>query len=292
MTAPAFDGVAVLVQRLAVLTAAGIPALPAWRYADPGLVENVDSARDLAPRIVREAAGRPDAEQSGWRALACVWEVATEAGAPLAPTLERTADVLRALAQAARDVETALAGPRATTRIVMALPAIGMLLGALLGFDLVAAFASPAGLVCLALGGILTLVAMRWNRRLLGWARELDATPGLGFDLHAVALAGGVSIDRAAALVSAAERAAGLELADEVGPVLEFASAAGVPVVALLRAEADERRRTVRAAAAHRAAQLESRLLLPLGLCVLPAYVLVGVVPIALAILSSTAGVL
>lgn len=292
MTGQGFDAVAVLVQRLAVLTAAGIPPLPAWRHADAGIAGDVASARDLGARIAREAGQRPASERSAWQALACVWEVATEAGAPLAPTLERTADVLRALAQSSRDVETALAGPRATSRIVLALPVFGMLLGAVLGFDLIAALTSPAGLICVTLGGILTLIALRWNRRLLSWARELDATPGLGFDLYAVALAGGASIDRAGSLVAQALRMADLALADEVGPVLEFASAAGVPVVALLRAEADERRRTVRAAAARRAAQLESRLPLPLGLCVLPAFVLVGVVPIALAILSSTAGAL
>jgi tight adherence protein B len=291
VTGGGFDGVAALVQRLAVLTAAGIPALPAWRYADEQLVDGVTSARDLPQRIAEVARARPD-EGSAWRALACVWQVAMESGAPLAPTLDRTADVVRALAQSSRDIEAACAGPRATTRIVTALPGVGLVLGALLGFDLLAALASPAGLVCVTLGGILTLVAVRWNRRLLRWAREVDATPGLGFDLHAVALAGGTSIGRATTLVGEATRSAGLVLEDEVGDVLRFAATAGVPVVALLRAEADERRRTVRAAAAERAARLESRLLLPLGICVLPAFVLIGVVPIALAILSSTAGAL
>ncbi|MGE3192638.1 MAG: type II secretion system F family protein [Microbacteriaceae bacterium] len=291
MTGSGFDAVAMLVQRLAVLTAAGIPALPAWRYVDAAIASEAVSARDLAARIRREGETRPG-ERSAWQTLACVWGVATESGAPLAPTLGRTAEVLRSLAQSARDVETVLAGPRATSRIVMALPAVALLLGALLGFDLLAAFASPAGLVCLGAAGILNVVAARWNRRLLAWARETDATPGLGFELHAVALAGGMSVARARALVDEASAAAALALHDDVTGVLEFASAAGVPVVALLRAEADERRRSVRAAAAARAARLESRLLLPLGLCVLPAFVLAGVVPIALAILSSTAGAL
>jgi tight adherence protein B len=70
--------------------------------------------------------------------------------------------------------------------------------------------------------------------------------------------------------------------------VLGFARDAGVPVSVLLRSESDRRRRTARSLAARRAAELETRLLLPLGLCVLPAFVLVGVAPIALAIVSST----
>jgi tight adherence protein B len=291
MTASSFEAVAVVVQRLAVLTAAGIPPLPAWRYAAPEVVADLNSPTGLPDRIAREAQARP-AEDSAWRALACIWSVASESGAPLAPTLERTAETLRGLGQSARDIETALAGPRATSRIVMALPAVALLLGLVLGFDVVGALVSSAGLVCLASGGILTAVAVRWNARLLRWARETDATPGLGFEVHAIALAGGASIDRARTRVAEASRAAGLVLRDDVLEVIEFAAAAGVPVVALLRAEAEERRRSARAAAAARAARLESRMLLPLGLCVLPAFVLVGVVPIAIAILSSTAGAL
>jgi tight adherence protein B len=139
------------------------------------------------------------------------------------------------------------------------------------------------------LASALVGVAMRWNRRLLRWARERDASPGLRCELYAIALSGGTSIDRAADLVARACRDAGIELADDVDAVLAFARRAGVPVVALLRAEADAARHDARTAAAERAVRLETRLLLPLGLCVLPAFVLAGVVPIALAILSSTA---
>lgn len=296
---PGFERVAALVQRLAVLASAGIPAVSAWRHAgsaEPaaGLVQQVVrepvSAADLPQRIAAVALICPDHERTAWQTLAAIWGIAAESGAALAPTLDRAAGVLRSLAQSAREVETALAGPVATSRVVLALPAVGVALGMLLGFDVIAAFVSPAGLACLAVGGILITVAVRWNRRLLRWARELDATPGIGFELYAVALSGGTSIERAAVVVADVCRTAGLDPPDAaVRPVLEFARSAGVPVVALLRSEADERRRAARSAAANRAARLETRLLLPLGVCVLPAFVLLGVVPIALAVLSSTA---
>ncbi|MEO8095911.1 MAG: type II secretion system F family protein [Pseudolysinimonas sp.] len=295
------DSVAVLVQRLAVLTGAGIPPLPAWRYLAQAqaqvdrrvlhIVSDASSSHDLPELIAAAARDGPPGDQSPWRALAAVWAVATETGASLSPTLDRLADVLRALAQSAREVEVALAGPAATSRVVLALPVVGLLLGALLGFDLVSAFASAPGMVCLLVGGILITIAVRWNRRLLRWARAVDATPGLDFELLAVALAGGTSVDRASDIVSRACGLAGVEPPGaEVEGVLEFARNAGVPGVGLLRAESDERRLRARTEAAHRAVQLETRLLLPLGLCVLPAFVLVGVVPIALAILSSTVG--
>jgi tight adherence protein B len=290
-----FDDVAVTVQRLAVLVGAGIAPVSAWRHAARSagtslddVIASLDSAQDIPARVAAHARAGPPAERTAWAALAAVWAVAAHTGAPLSATLDRAATVLRGLAESAREVEIALAGPTATSRVVLALPAVGVLLGVLLGFDMAQAFASAPGLVCVALAGILISVAVRWNRRLLLWAREIDATPGIGFELVAVALAGGGSVDGAVAVVADACTLSGLELRDDVDAVLEFATAAGVPVIALLRAEADQARREARSAAAMRAARLESRLLLPLGVCVLPAFVLVGVVPIAVAILSST----
>ncbi len=295
-TESAFEPVAALVERLAVLTGAGIPPLPAWRYAAADGVPaaavrmaRAESADQLPECLVEVAASVAASERSAWSALAATWWIATEAGAALSTTLDRTAEVLRGLAQGAREIEVALAGPTATSRVVLALPGVGLALGLLLGFDVAGALVTAPGLACLALGGILILIAVRWNRRLIRTARDLDATPGLVFELVAVALAGGSSLDRARRLVDVACTETGLEPpGDEVDAVLAFARRAGVPASVLLRSEADERRRAARSAAAGRAAELETRLLLPLGLCVLPAFVLIGVVPIALAIVSST----
>ncbi|MGN6503766.1 MAG: type II secretion system F family protein [Pseudolysinimonas sp.] len=289
------ERVAGVVQRLAVLTGAGIPAASAWRHAAatggvPEVVDGLESAQDLPARIVAVAASSAPDERSAWSVLAAIWAVATETGAALAPTLQRTAEVLRDLAQSAREVETALAGPVATSRIVLALPLVGLLMGLILGFDVLAVFATVPGIVCLLGGGSLIALGLRWNRRLIRWARTQDATPGIALELTATALAGDTSIDRATRSVAGACGLAGIDpRSADVDEVLGFASAAGVPVVALLRSAADEHRRRARADAAARAARLESRMLLPLGLCILPAFVLLGVVPTGIAILSSTA---
>ncbi|MEO5919532.1 MAG: hypothetical protein ABIQ01_00170 [Pseudolysinimonas sp.] len=297
MSAPEFEPVSTLVERLAVLTGAGIAPLSAWRYAAAEgapaeaqrVVAGLDSAHGLPERLAEVALSVGASERSAWAALAATWWIATEAGAALSATLTRSAEVLRGLAQGAREVEVALAGPTATSRVVLALPAVGLVLGGVLGFDVIGTLATGPGAICLAAGGILIAVAVRWNRRLVRNARDLDATPGLSFDLFAVALAGGASIDRARELVATACAETGLDPPGEtVDAVLAFASSAGVPAVVLLRSEADGRRRAARADAAERAARLETRMLLPLGVCVLPAFVLLGVVPIALAIVSST----
>jgi tight adherence protein B len=71
--------------------------------------------------------------------------------------------------------------------------------------------------------------------------------------------------------------------------VLSFSRAAGVPAAALLHAEAEESRRAATADGERRAAELGTRLLLPLGVCILPAFIALGVAPIVVSIVSSTA---
>jgi tight adherence protein B len=298
---PDLGAAAAAIDRLAVLLDAGIAPPSAWRHVARGgsvvarrVTEGGPVGHELAGRIAEAAATASAAERTAWRAVAAAWRVATEAGAPLAPTLRDLAGTLRALAQTARDVEVALAGPIATARVVLGLPAVGIGLAALLGVDALGAlFTTPPGWACLGVGGALIALAVRWIARMVRAASQLDPTPGLELELLAIALRGGAGLDRAVLLVATAVAEAGLPPSAEHGrEVLDFSRAAGVPAAALLRAEAGELRRRERAAAATRAARLETRLLAPLGLCVLPAFVLLGVAPILLALLSSTASAL
>lgn len=328
-----------VVERLAVLLEAGIPPLAAWGHLDGAVAASVRGAPTASevPELLRAATARsPDA--TGWACLAAVWSVAIRVGAPLAPTLTRLADVLHELDEGAREVDAALAGPVATGRLVLALPPLGLALGVLLGVDLAAVFTGIPGLACIAVGTTLLLAGRRWTRRLIDAARDLDPTPGLDAELLAVAVSGGLPIDRARVVVADALRAAELVAgalrpgdsgaadasADRAGAAdasadrarsspprhpgarnsptvsptragtpdvdatLEFAARAGVAVAGLLRSTAREARRTARAGARRRAAELGTRLLLPLGVCILPAFVALGVAPLLLGMLAST----
>jgi len=299
---PGFETAATVVHRVSVLLDAGVAPASAWQHAASGLdspvagavaagiVERGAVGRELVDLLLAARMLAPPAERDAWAALAAGWAVATETGAPLAPTLRRFADVLRSLAQARRNVEVALAGPRATSRIVLALPGIGLLFGMLLGFDALRVLVgTPVGWVCLVVGALLVWAGVRWNRRLIRAARTLDATPGLGLELLAIAVSGGASVDRSRELVDSALADAGLPaLGDGAESVLSFSRAAGVPVAALLHAEAEESRRLATAEGERRAAELGTRLLLPLGVCILPAFIALGVAPIVVSIVSST----
>jgi tight adherence protein B len=189
-------------------------------------------------------------------------------------------------------VQVALAAPVATARMVMALPAVGVLFGMALGFDTLGTlFGTPAGLACLGAGTGLMVIARLWNRRLVRSAAPGRHTPGLALDLVAIAVSGGASTERAMdAVERACERCSIALDADRevIDSVLQLSRRAGVPAAALLRSEAAEARRRARSDGARRAATLSVTLMLPLGLCILPAFMLLGVAPLLIAVISST----
>lgn len=288
---------AAVAQRLAVLLAAGVAPSSAWQHVaaftasgvasavaetdDPVAVPStiVTAARELAPFDAR-----------AWRGLAAAWSVATDAGAPLAAALRDLAGSLRDLAQVQRDVRVALAAPVSTARIVLALPVVGVLFGMLLGFDTATVlFATSIGWTCLVAGGGLVFAASHWNRRLVAAAQPSDPVPGIACDLMAIAMSGGASANRARTVLEHALEHCSLPASlAEVDAVLELSRSAGVPAAELLRAEAQETRREARATAQERAAALGVKLMLPLGVCVLPAFILLGVVPLMVALIGST----
>ena len=295
--------VASVVQRLGVLLAAGVAPASCWIYlaeqprgpATPVLASIADAVRGGEPvsRAISAASetAAPD-DRAAWRGLAAAWQVATDAGAPLSSTLADFAGSLRSLAQVQRELEVALAAPAATVRMVMALPVIAVLFGVALGFDTVGTlFTTLPGAACLIGGVALMLAARWWNRRLLSAAQPTHLTPGLVLDLMAIAVSGGASIPRARAAVDGARVAYGLgegDAAATLDEVLELSRRAGVPAAALLRSEADEQRRQATSDGDRKAAALAVTLMLPLGVCVLPAFMLLGVAPLLIAVISST----
>lgn len=280
------EAAAVSVRTLAVLLQAGAVPLTAWRHlADSGdahaaaVVARCDDGCPLMQAI--------EAEGGAWRDVAAAWDVATTVGAPLAEVLRSLAETMRDAATAADDVRIALAEPAGTARLLLWMPLAGVLLGFALGFDTWGTVTrNPVAAACVAVGALLIAVARRWTGALLRRAEPGRGTPGLHAELVAVALAGGVSAERALRIVAdaPAERVDGA--ARTLG-VLELSRSAGVPAGELLRAAAAQERQAARTAGRLRAARLSSQLLVPLGVCTLPAFLLLGVAPLLFSVLSS-----
>jgi tight adherence protein B len=294
---PDLAAIASTVHRLGVLLTAGTAPAAAWGYLNDGqialAVAWLAAEGKAIPDAIMQASGSTAAaERTIWCAVAAAWAVATDAGAPLAPTLLELSNSIRDLAQSEREIAVALASPAATARLVLALPAVGLVFGTLLGFDTIGTLlTTPIGWTCLALGGLLMFVASRWNRRMVRSAQPRERTPGLELDLLAIAVAGGGALDRARASVSVALERYSDDARDPdpaVAAVLDLSRRAGIPAAGLLRSEAIEVRRAARADVAERAQALSVRLMIPLGLCVLPAFMLLSVVPLVVTVLAST----
>ncbi len=288
---------AAVVHRLGVLLAAGVPPGSAWSHLGSAGGRTAAIADRIAGGTAPSAAILAEAGpgEPAWRGLAAAWAVATEAGAPLAPSLRAFADVLRDIADSDRAATVALAGPASTARMVVVLPVIGVLFGVVMGFDTIGTlFGTPVGLLCLVAGVLLMLLSRWWSRRLVARARPSGVLPGLRLDLVAIAVSGGGALGRSIATVDQALIASGVPLDDSsvLEEVLALSRRAGVPAAELLRAEAGEARREARAAAQRDSATLATTLMLPLGLCVLPAFMLLAVVPLLLSVVSSTVGAL
>lgn len=275
-------GAAESVQRLAVLLEAGVAPRRAWSLladADDAVAVEVARALDDGGSVGDALAARG----GSWRDVAVAWRVAETVGAPLAASLRRFADALRDAQSTRDDIAVALADPAATARLVAWLPLVAVALGFALGFDVLAALTNPVGVGCLVLGVMLMLLARWWTARLVGRAQPPDELAGMREETVAIALTGGVSVERALAVVAQSGGASSGAATDDV---LALSQRAGAPAVDLLRAAAAEARRGERTAGRMRAARLGARLLLPMGVCTLPAFLLLGVGPMLLSVLS------
>ena len=249
------------------------------------------------------------------------------AGAPLATSLERAAEHAEERIDALMGRQSALAAPRATGRILSWLPLLGLGLGVLMGSDPVGVLTeSVLGALTGLLGLGLAFAGRRWTAALVHRA-EVESTASNGaeqtsnmppvdtalvLELLAAQLRAGLA--PLAALGTLAEAlnsralhtvcqrlqmgsnwgsawsgsAAGTfgELRDALAP----AYTGGAPSTALLLSLADAHRLSERRAAERAAGKLSVALVVPLGLCSLPAFICLGIVPILISLLPTLTG--
>jgi tight adherence protein B len=104
---------------------------------------------------------------SGLRELARAWQVSVGSGASLTGTLEGVAVGLAADQSLRAVVGSELAAPRATGKLMAALPALGLGMGYLIGGDPLDWLAgSPTGWACLVAGVGLACAGVLWIENL------------------------------------------------------------------------------------------------------------------------------
>lgn len=287
---------------------------------DVGLT--VPAALHLVPRA-DELLAHPDAGGIlGWS-----WTLAERLGVPIADATRVAAQDLRARSERAAQAETLAAGPKASMALLAALPVVGPLLAVLIGVPVAEVYFSPVALVGWGLGIGLAAIGWRWGRRILSKAlapRTVRLLTGGRASVLEVASASrmlALGLRSGIGSIEALEAVAALEepgvdsvvgdlgrvatalrwgrpapeawsMLDEVWQPVALlwtvAAVAGAAPAALIEAAAA---RVVAAESARTAAAVQRasvRLVLPLGACFLPAFLLTTIVPVV----AQTAGAL
>ena len=170
------DAVLVLVLAVQRATALGIPTATAVRHS---CGEAAVSVRRLRIRSRGKGPHLTLEQYRTWLDVAACFEVCEGSGAPVAAILGRLALSIEADQDAAALRETALAGPRATVRLLSWLPFLGLGLGMAMGVDpLGALLGSLLGWLVLGSGVVLSLIGRLWSAKLIeGASRAADFSP-------------------------------------------------------------------------------------------------------------------
>ena len=279
---------------LSALISAGLRPTSAWeelaRNAHPHEVSyQIHDALTRGVPLARAIETVTQSHNESWRAVGAAWAIARASGAPLAPALIALSNALGDSDSTHREMQATLAGPKATLRLVFALPVLALVGGALSGVNAWGAVMShPLGLLALGVGVTCFLGAWWWIRILTHRAMPTQPLGSLPLDLFAVSVSGSMMPGPAQALVEETLVAYGLEppAGDEMEKLGSLSRRAGIPIARLAREHAAHRRRVARSDALRSVGELGVAVVLPLGLLVLPGFVLVAIVPMALGIWS------
>jgi tight adherence protein B len=202
--------------------------------------------------------------------------ISREAGGPISVALDRMSSVISVREQTRTELALAVAGPKASSRLVMSLPILVFLGAGISGIPIFRTLSTvPLVWGSLLTGALFFWWGNRWISKLLTKAEPRLSDPGLELDGLAIAVQAGMPLQSAIELVRF-----------EAGESLSSISgSSGIALAKLL---------TDRASQLRQQQFNEDRLLIqrtgvsvlwPLGLTVLPAFVLIAIVPVAAALI-------
>jgi tight adherence protein B len=179
----------------------------------------------------------------------------------------------------------------------MWLPVIALALAQLVGMNPFSAiFGSFLGAISVALGLGLMVAGRAWTRRLLGKALPSPSDPaaidrGAYLDCVLIGIQAGLPLSDARQIsADEFEISFGVKPLDEnqeaLNTAAELSRTTGAALTEILSANAEAFRDHQRYELAARISKLGVQLMIPLGVAVLPAFVLLSIVPIAISLLS------
>lgn len=218
--------------------------------------------------------------------------MAVLSGTAVSKELEQIAQLVANRERAKQRIKIAQASPRASAHLVIWLPLATLLLSQLLGIDIIGTvLAKPALLISLSIGVFLLTLARWISNRII--ARTTPNANFLGSYLLgvAVASAAGLSMNQSQNLAAEIYQECFGQLPSELelkamAEVSALVSHTGASVGDALRRQAENLQRELSTKSEIAIEKLQIKLLLPLGLAVLPAFIFIAVIPLMVSMVS------
>lgn len=220
-------------------------------------------------------------------------EIAIETGSAAAKELEAIAEQLFELDKSRERIEILQAAPRASARLIIWFPVVVLAVVQLSGFGLIETILKqPLLMLSVGFGFGLLILAKFLSDKLVSSAMPESSPTGLFLLALAMNLSAGGELERARELATVTFQRVYLKK-PENQEILAFQEVAdlidknGNPAGELLRRQADILQRAEQLEMSQRIEKLSVRLLLPLGLLVLPAFILIALIPLGFSMLGS-----
>lgn len=194
-------------------------------------------------------------------------------GSPIALVGNRIIDFEAEVQKFESELAQAGSVPRQTRNLLLWLPAFSLVLGQLSGFGTFPALLKPIGMVAVLVAGILIWAGIRWSSRMLAELNRPSTHPALGLMRLGIAVRSGQAIN-------AIDR----DLTLQAEPLLTLTKTTGAPLTKLIDAEIQARTTSAILSAMSEAKAMSVKLLVPMGLTVLPAFFILTIVPMFLGI--------
>jgi tight adherence protein B len=245
----------------------------------------------LSVQTAEHASGVASLSAQSVAAFAFIKDLCLLAGGSPVSAMGQLQTVIISEQQSRAQVQLALAAPKATTRLVLWLPLAALVLGQVSGIgSLEVFFKNSMAVFSVVFGLILLLAANLWSSQLLQKVQP-KADDFIVLDAMALYLSAGLSlsVSRARVFEKFTEhfsRAVSESSLAEVDELVALSEKLGAPISMLLIERATELRANANYKKLEAIEKLSIKLLWPLGALVLPAFVFIAVVPMAISLLT------
>jgi tight adherence protein B len=225
--------------------------------------------------------------------LSYVLTVAKKSGSSVANEIDSVAALVRARDRFSQRIQVAHANPKSTSRLVIWLPLLTLAMAQLVGWDVIGTLSErPIVFVSFLFGLCLLLTSKLVTSRMLIKVQPEESIAGFYLLGVALATSGGANLFQAKELVSKiymehfGQEPPASELL-ELCQIEELVSETGARVSELLLRQSQSMQEAENLKTEIKSEKLGVRLMLPLGLGVLPAFVFLAIVPLMVTMLGS-----